>query len=189
MFHQINDCYCWSWVKVSFHFYIPKFLKVPVDKRNNTLQNLRGVINTPHRDSTWPSQFWFIWQTRKPGHLEALKNSPHMHPLMCRRVPTVHFPLDCGQECAFTCFFTCFFKKNKSNMLCRSWRAQCNFFLAATPDCKKVKPLYVLLMLASGQGPRPAMLCKRRSPRGSGPRVGAAVIARSQQFRARQGSR
>lgn len=48
-------------VKVSFHFYIPKFLKVPVDKRNNTFQSLRGVINTHHKDSTWPSQFWFIW--------------------------------------------------------------------------------------------------------------------------------
>lgn len=82
-----------------------KFLKVPVDKRNNTFQNLHGVINTHHRDSTWPSQFWFIWWTWKPGPPEALKNSPRMHPLMSRRHPP-----DCVQECAFTCFF----KKTKA---------------------------------------------------------------------------
>lgn len=30
-------------------------------KRNNTCQNLHGVIHTHHRDRTWPSWFWFIW--------------------------------------------------------------------------------------------------------------------------------
>lgn len=71
---------CWSWVRVSFHFYIPKFLKVPVDKRSNTFQHLHGVISTYHRDSSWPPQFGFIRWTRKPGPPEALKNSPRHAP-------------------------------------------------------------------------------------------------------------
>lgn len=44
-----------------FHFYIAKFLKVPVDKRNNTFQRLHRVIDTHPRGSTWPPQFGFIW--------------------------------------------------------------------------------------------------------------------------------
>lgn len=91
---------CWSWVRVSFHFYIPKFLKVPVDKRNNTFQHLHGVISTYHRDSSWPPQFGFIRWTRTPGPPEALKNSPPT----CTHWCAGGIPLDCVQECAFTCF-------------------------------------------------------------------------------------
>lgn len=143
-------------------------------------------LSTRTRDRTWRSQFWFTWQTRKPGPPEALKSSPHMHPLTCRRDPYSTSPpgLCSGMR------FTCFLKKNKSNMLCRSWSAQCNFLLDPTPDCKRVKPLYVLLMLACGRGPWPAMLCKLRSPQESeGPRAGPIVIARSpQQLVAHQGN-
>lgn len=129
---------CWSWVKVSFHFYIPKFLKVPVDKRNNTFQHLRGVISTYHRDSSWPPQFGFIRWTRKSGPPDALKNSPP------------HAPTDVQEGFPWTVF------RNALLLVLKKTKATCS------ADHGARSAIFSLLWLQTAKGSNCYMFCECR---------------------------
>lgn len=96
-----------------FHLYIPKFLKVPVD-RNNTSESPWGHRHAPQRQYlAFPVLVFLVNKKTK------VPRSPKEQP--------PHAPTGVQEGFPWTVFrnalLLAFLKKNKSNMLCRSCSA------------------------------------------------------------------
>lgn len=136
-----------------FHLYIPKFLKVPVDKRNNTSESPWGHRHAPQRQYlACPVLVYLVDKKTK------VPRSPKEQP--------PHAPTGVQEGFPWTVFrnalLLAFFKKQKQHAL------QVMERLVQSSPCsdsrlQKDEPLYVLLIPACGLRPWPAMLCKLRS--------------------------